>query len=206
MAANIVNYLSIRYQGKDTPYPYMYRRMPITNEDRMWDNYYHELQQKGCISVLNLNETPTVSFGSPYHESVWYQISKFIDLYNEGFNIIEYTKEDIALLVRELRAIPTFDRDICTRELHSDSRCEILQRFLRAYNTICRRKDLALKRSTNVWNLEKELYEPLEKEMRKELENPAMTEEQFRQFIKSRLSRIEEAAMKCYRDNVLLRE
>lgn len=206
MTADIVKYLSIRYQGKDTPYPYMYRRMPITDEDRMWDNYYNELQLKGCLSVLHFDEPPTISFGSPYHESVWYQITKFIDLYNEGFNIIEYTKEDIDLLVKELKLIPAFDENICRRALHSNSRCEILQRFLRAHNTICRRNELSLMRSTNAWNFEKGLYEPFEKEMRKELENPTMTEEQFSKFMKTGLSRIEGAAMKCYKDNMHLLE
>lgn len=134
-------YLSSRYQGKETPYPETYVGLPITEEDAMWDNYYYELWEKGCLNLFNF-EVIGSTYGVPYHKNASRQIKYFVSFYKEGFNFLELSKEELSTLRSEIETIPDYVTNLLSHQLTSDSTSDILQRFIKAHNTIIRKEEI----------------------------------------------------------------
>ena len=82
------------------------------------------------------------TYGVPYHKNASRQIKYFVSFYKEGFNFLELSKEELSTLRSEIETIPDYVTNLLSHQLTSDSTSDILQRFIKAHNTIIRKEEI----------------------------------------------------------------
>lgn len=198
-------YLRKRYKLFDSPYSQYYKNISLTEEDMLLDNYLYELTHKNCLRIINYDSYFDFTYTEICSRVARKAIDVFAWLMQRGFNILDYSENDINDLYNDLCALPNYKHHINIAPIEGEPKLEITKKFLEAYNSICNEYILLSRRSENVWKAVTSRISIFNDRLTNLLINPGVSKEQLSEYIKTNFNIIEDAALKIYDININLK-